>query len=96
MFTGSTRLNARLSSGTLAEACKNWPRGAVPPEFYTVPATRSPVLVLSGGADPATPPRHGERIAQALGAKDKSLVQHIVVKQAGHGVAGVTSSRAVV
>jgi pimeloyl-ACP methyl ester carboxylesterase len=70
-------------------ACKNWPRGAVPPEFYTVPAARSPVLVLSGGADPATPPRHGERMAQALGAKDKSLVQHIVVPQAGHGVAGV-------
>nr|WP_295787006.1 alpha/beta fold hydrolase [Rhodoferax sp.] len=71
------------------EACKNWARGAVPPEFYTVPATHSPVLVLSGGADPATPPRHGERIAQALGAQDKSLVQHIVVPQAGHGVAGV-------
>ena len=71
------------------EACKNWPRGAVPPEFYAVPATRSPVLVLSGGADPATPPRHGERIAQALGAHDKSLVQHVVVPQAGHGVAGV-------
>ena len=71
------------------EACKNWPIGAVPSEFYTVPATGSPVLVLSGGADPATPARHGERIAQALGAQDKSLVQHIVVPQAGHGVAGV-------
>ena len=71
------------------EACKNWPRGAVPSEFYTVPATGSPVLLLSGGVDPATPPRHGERIAQALSAQDKSLVQHIVVPQAGHGVAGV-------
>ena len=70
-------------------ACQNWPRGAVPPEFYAVPATRSPVLVLSGGADPATPPRHGERVALALGLHDKSLVQHIVVPQAGHGVAGV-------
>lgn len=72
-----------------SEACKNWPRGAVPTEFYTVPATHSPVLVLSGGADPATPPRHGQRVAQALGVQDKSLVQHIVVPQAGHGVAGV-------
>lgn len=72
-----------------AQACQNWPRGTVSPEFFKVAPTRSPVLVLSGGADPATPPRHGERIAQALGAQDKSLVQHIVVPQAGHGVASV-------
>ena len=70
-------------------ACVNWPKGAVPPEFYTVGATQSPVLLLSGGADPATPPRHGARVAQALGARDASLVQHIVVPQAGHGVASV-------
>lgn len=72
-----------------AQACQNWPKGVVPPAFYTVGPSRSPVLVLSGGADPATPPRHGERVAQALGAQDKSLVQHIVVPQAGHGVAAV-------
>lgn len=72
-----------------ARTCQNWPKGAVPPAFYTVGATHSPVLLLSGGADPATPPRHGERVAQALGAQDASLVQHIVVPQAGHGVASV-------
>ncbi len=71
------------------QACQNWPKGAVPPAFYTVGASRSPVLVLSGGADPATPPRHGERVALALGAQDKSVVQHTVVPQAGHGVAAV-------
>ncbi len=72
-----------------AQACQNWPRGAVPPDFYTLPAAPSPVLVLSGGADPATPPRHGERVAQALGATQATRVQHIVVPQAGHGVAAV-------
>ena len=72
-----------------AQACQNWPKGVVPPAFYTVGASRSPVLVLSGGADPATPPRHGARVAQALGTQDKALVQHIVVPQAGHGVASV-------
>jgi pimeloyl-ACP methyl ester carboxylesterase len=72
-----------------AQTCQNWPRGAVPPEFFKLGPTRSPVLVLSGGADPATPPRHGERVAQALGMQDKSLVQHVVVPQAGHGVAAV-------
>ena len=71
------------------QACKDWPRATVPPEFYSIAPTRSPVLVLSGGADPATPPRHGERVARALGAQNKSLVQHVVVPQAGHGVATV-------
>ncbi len=71
------------------QVCKNWPRAAVPSAFYTLPPTRSPVLLLSGGADPATPPRHGERVAKALGATNASLVQHIVVPQAGHGVSSL-------
>ena len=71
------------------QACQNWPRGAVPSDFYTVLAAPSPVLVLSGGADPATPPRHGERVARALGATHAARVQHVVVPQAGHGVATV-------
>lgn len=50
-----------------------------------LPATQSPVLLLSGGADPVTPPRHGERIQKALGAK----AQHIIVPEAGHGVMGI-------
>ncbi|MES2582458.1 MAG: alpha/beta hydrolase, partial [Pseudomonadota bacterium] len=79
----------RADASFYAQACQNWPKGVVPPEFFKVGPTRSPVLVLSGGADPATPPRHGERVAQALGAHDKSLVQHVVVPQAGHGVAAV-------
>ena len=32
-----------------------------------VPPAPVATLVLSGGIDPATPPRHGERVAQALG-----------------------------
>jgi pimeloyl-ACP methyl ester carboxylesterase len=72
--------------------CAFWPRGQVPQTFYTVAAVASPVLVLSGGADPATPPRHGARIAKALGEK----AQHIVVAQAGHGVMGVGCMRDVV
>jgi fermentation-respiration switch protein FrsA (DUF1100 family) len=42
----------------------------------------SAVLLLSGGADPATPPRHGERVAKALGTRSR----HVVVPNAGHGV----------
>jgi pimeloyl-ACP methyl ester carboxylesterase len=62
--------------------CADWPRGELPAAFYTLPVSAGPVLLLSGGADPATPPRHGARVAQALGAK----ARHVVVPQAGHGV----------
>jgi fermentation-respiration switch protein FrsA (DUF1100 family) len=47
------------------------------------------VLVLSGGLDPATPPRHGERVAKALGPK----ALHVVVPNAGHGVMGLGCMR---
>ena len=70
-------------------ACADWPRGAVPAEFYTVPAARSPVLLLSGGLDPATPPRHAARVAAALGP----LARHVVVANGGHGVMGIGCMR---
>lgn len=76
----------RSTETIYAHACKTWPRGDVPAAFYTLPAAPGPVLVLSGGADPATPPRHGERVARALAAGHPERVQHIVVPQAGHGV----------
>jgi pimeloyl-ACP methyl ester carboxylesterase len=79
-----------LVDAQLYEAvCQLWPRGAVADAFYTVPPAQSPVLLLSGGADPATPPRHGARVSKALGDK----AQHIVVPQAGHGVMGIGCMR---
>lgn len=66
------------------QACANWPRGAVPEAFYRVGPSATPVLLLSGGADPATPPRHARRVAEALGAKAKQ----VVVPNAGHGLLG--------
>jgi pimeloyl-ACP methyl ester carboxylesterase len=73
--------------------CKTWPRGEVPAAFYTLPPAPSPVMVLSGGADPVTPPRHGERVAQALSAGHPERVQHVVVPEAGHGVMAVGCMR---
>jgi pimeloyl-ACP methyl ester carboxylesterase len=64
------------------EVCADWPRGTLPAAFYKVPVSPAPVLVLSGAIDPATPPRHGERVARALGP----LAHHTVVPNAGHGV----------
>jgi len=80
--------------GTAASAlyqrvCAQWPRGEVPAAFYKLPAAPAATLVLSGGADPVTPPRHGERVTQALGAK----ARHVVVPQAGHGVMGLPCMR---
>jgi pimeloyl-ACP methyl ester carboxylesterase len=72
-----------------ARVCADWPRGDVPPAFYDIPPSRSAVLVLSGGADPATPPRHAERVVRALGASTR----HVVVAQAGHGLLGIACLR---
>jgi pimeloyl-ACP methyl ester carboxylesterase len=71
------------------KVCAEWPRGPVPAAFYTVPVVRSATLVLSGGADPATPPRHGQRVTQALGA----WARHQVVAHAGHGVLALLCMR---
>ena len=74
------------------QVCAAWPRGRVPADFYRVAAAPGATLVLSGGIDPVTPPRHGERVARALGSKSR----HVVVAQAGHGVLGLGCARDVV
>lgn len=63
------------------QVCAHWPRGTPPAGFYTLPPAPAPTLVLSGSADPVTPPRHGARVAQALGAR----ARHVLVPNAGHG-----------
>jgi len=62
--------------------CEFWPRGVVPEGFKDLPVAPVATLLLSGGIDPATPPRHARRVAQALGA----MARHEVVPNAGHGL----------
>ena len=62
-------------------ACSLWPRGKLPPDYYSPVVSSVPVLVLSGGIDPATPPRHGETVVKTL-----SNGRHIVAPHLGHGV----------
>ncbi|HJV96719.1 MAG TPA: alpha/beta hydrolase [Albitalea sp.] len=69
--------------------CAGWPRGEVPAAFYAIPTSGSPVLLLSGGLDPATPPRHAERVARALG---RNALQ-VVAPNAGHGVMNLPCMR---
>lgn len=71
------------------QVCADWPRGAVADAFYTIRPAPSATLVLSGGADPATPPRHGERVTRALGPK----ARHAVVPNAGHGLMALPCMR---
>ncbi len=75
-----------------AKVCATWPRGEVPAAFYDMPRSASPVLMLSGGLDPATPPRHAQRAALALGPK----ALNVVVANAGHGVMSVGCMRDVI
>jgi pimeloyl-ACP methyl ester carboxylesterase len=72
-----------------ADVCPRIDRGSVPEAFYTMLPAPAATLVLSGGLDPVTPPRHGERAAQALGSK----ARHVIVPNAGHGVMGIGCMR---
>ena len=72
-----------------ASVCADWPRGAVAADFYTLPPAQTPVLLLSGGADPVTPPAHARAATQALGAR----ATHVVVDHAGHGVLSLSCLR---
>lgn len=62
--------------------CADWPKGQVDPAFYVTPKTTSPVMMLSGGIDPVTPPQHAQKTAKLLG----DTVEHIIVPKAGHGL----------
>lgn len=62
-------------------ACSFWPRGKLPADYYEPVVSDVPTLILSGGIDPATPPRHGEAVARSL-----RNARHLVAPHLGHGV----------
>jgi pimeloyl-ACP methyl ester carboxylesterase len=74
------------------QVCESWPRGEVSEAFRVLPQAQVATLLLSGGIDPVTPARHGEHVAQALGAK----ARHEVVPNAGHGLLSLGCVRDVV
>lgn len=74
------------------EVCTDWPRGDVAADFRVVPPAPVATLLLSGGIDPVTPPRHAERVARALGAN----ARHEIVPNAGHGLLALACLRDVV
>ena len=65
---------------TLEAICASWPAGPIDSEFKVPVATDLPFLLLSGDADPITPPRYAE-----LAAVDLGNAIHLVGKHQGHG-----------
>jgi pimeloyl-ACP methyl ester carboxylesterase len=67
-FVGEDRTRVHV------EACREWPRGAVPAEFYRPVVSQAPVLMLSGEVDPATPARFATAAARTLPNSRQVLV----------------------
>ena len=69
----------------LQAICSVWPAGVLDPEFKAPLATNTPVLLLSGDADPVTPPHFAELAAVHLGN-----ARHLIGRNQGHGQAATT------
>jgi pimeloyl-ACP methyl ester carboxylesterase len=73
-YQGADQLDA------LAEICKIWPRGPVDADLHAALHSDVPTLLLSGEADPVTPPEDAQRAARFL-----SQHRSLVVEGEGHG-----------
>lgn len=60
-------------------ACEGWPRPTLPEDFTAPLVSDKPVLILSGGLDPVTPPANGRKVAQTL-----PNARHVVAAGYGH------------
>jgi len=72
-FMGGFRLGREVS------ACREWPRGWLPPGFWMPVRSNVPALVMTGALDDVTPPRYGERVAQTL-----ANARQLVLPNRGH------------
>jgi pimeloyl-ACP methyl ester carboxylesterase len=77
-YMGAFQLDA------LEAICSVWPAGPIDDAFKVALDTDLPVLLLSGDADPITPPRYAD-----LAAVDLSNAAHLIGKHQGHGQVSV-------
>jgi pimeloyl-ACP methyl ester carboxylesterase len=68
----------------LRELCSGWPAGVVDQDLFAPLRSDVPALLLSGEADPVTPPTAGARAAAGF-----RHGLHVVVRGQGHGQLGV-------
>jgi len=73
-FLGAAQLDA------LRSLCEVWPRGPIDSDLHEPLKTDVPVLLLSGGNDPVTPPGYAEQARKGL---QNNL--HVILKDLGHG-----------
>lgn len=73
-YQGADQLDA------LMEICKLWPRGVVDSDLHDALHSDVPTLLLSGEADPVTPPADAARAARGL-----TRSRQIVMSGEGHG-----------
>jgi pimeloyl-ACP methyl ester carboxylesterase len=64
----------------LTEICRIWPKGPVDADLHAPLHSAVPTLLLSGEADPVTPPADAERLARGL-----TRHRHLIVPGEGHG-----------
>jgi pimeloyl-ACP methyl ester carboxylesterase len=76
-FLGMVQVDA------LQAICQLWPRGPMDADLHAPLHSDVPVLLLSGGNDPVTPPANGEKAKAGL---TNSL--HLVLPDLGHGQIG--------
>jgi pimeloyl-ACP methyl ester carboxylesterase len=73
-YQGADQLDA------FQEICKLWPRGPVDADLHSPLRSGIPTLLLSGEADPVTPPADAERAASGL-----TRHRHLILSGEGHG-----------
>jgi pimeloyl-ACP methyl ester carboxylesterase len=78
-YQGTDQIDAML------EVCKLWPRGPMDADLHSPLHSDVPTLLLSGEADPVTPPADADRAARGLTVK-----RHLVLSGEGHGQLGVS------
>jgi pimeloyl-ACP methyl ester carboxylesterase len=76
-FLGDGRIQSQRA------ACREWIRGAVPPDVHQPVRSAVPVLLFSGGRDPVTPPSFGDHVAATLPNS-----RHLVFPDSAHGSFG--------
>jgi pimeloyl-ACP methyl ester carboxylesterase len=63
----------------ILHACAEWPHGVVPAGFREPVRVAIPTLIISGAADPVTPPRFGAQVA-----RDLPRALHVIVPHGSH------------
>lgn len=64
---------------SIQATCEPWPAGVIDEDFKTPLSSDTPTLILSGGADPITPPDYGRRLEATF-----TNAHHIVNENEGH------------